>query len=67
MSPHDTSPTEPPTTGSDATDDASGRRTFLRRAGRRLIYVVPLIETFRASRLLAQSAAGSAQISSTGN
>ena len=45
----------------DTADGATDRREFLSRSARRLVWVLPLIETFRATPLLAQtSTAGSA-------
>lgn len=46
--------------------DSSGRRTFLKRSARLLVYVAPLIETFRARRVMAQSTAGSIGFSGGG-
>lgn len=50
----------------DASADIE-RREFLQRSARRLVYVAPLIEVFRARPLLAQtSTAGSAGFSGAG-
>lgn len=59
--PHDDAPRR------DAADDGIERREFLQQSARRLVYVAPLIEVFRARPLLAQtSTAGSAGFSGAG-